>query len=215
MNDATPVRRRTVRVNEISDARMNDAKTQSQYQPYKDAAWGFINHWYPALFSEELPEQAVEGIQIAGVQILLRRAAGKLYGIGVAAIVEPSVSNMGYISTVLTAEQRAKAGPKNGAIASATVAIDLLGAAELGSFDDTAALIAELDLLITVDTAFAHLAGGLGAPVWLMLPKAADWRWALAPERTPWYPSMRLFRQHRAGDWDEVLARVAAALAAG
>lgn len=67
--------------NEISDARMNDAKTQSQYQPYKDAAWGFINHWYPALFSEELPEQAVEGIQIAGVPILLRRAAGKLYAI--------------------------------------------------------------------------------------------------------------------------------------
>jgi CO/xanthine dehydrogenase Mo-binding subunit len=55
------------------------------------------------------------------------RAAGRLYGIGVAAIVEPSVSNMGYISTVLTAEQRAKAGPKNGAIASATVGIDLLG----------------------------------------------------------------------------------------
>ncbi len=82
MNDPTPVRRRTtVRVNEISADRMNDEKTQSQYQPYKDAAWGFINHWYPALFSEELPEQAVEGIQIAGVPILLRRAAGKLYAI--------------------------------------------------------------------------------------------------------------------------------------
>ena len=75
MNDQAPVRRRTVRVNEISTARMNDEKTQSQYQPYKDAAWGFVNHWYPALFSEELPEQAVEGIQIAGIPILLRRAA--------------------------------------------------------------------------------------------------------------------------------------------
>lgn len=82
MNEATPVRRRTtVRKNEISADRMNDEKTQSQYQPYKDAAWGFVNHWYPALFTEELPEQAVEGIQIAGIPILLRRAAGKLYAI--------------------------------------------------------------------------------------------------------------------------------------
>lgn len=73
-----PIRRRT---GTISDARVNDSKTQSQYQPYKDAAWGFINHWYPALFSNELEEGDVEGIQICGVQIVLRRSKGKIYAL--------------------------------------------------------------------------------------------------------------------------------------
>ncbi|MBL8646146.1 MAG: Rieske 2Fe-2S domain-containing protein [Sphingosinicella sp.] len=82
MNEATPIRRRqTVRLNEISDKRMNDQKLQGQYQPYKDAAWGFINHWYPALFSEELPEEGVEGIQICGIPIVLRRVDGKIYAL--------------------------------------------------------------------------------------------------------------------------------------
>jgi phenylpropionate dioxygenase-like ring-hydroxylating dioxygenase large terminal subunit len=82
MSESTPVRRRTiVNKHEISDKRMNDQKTQSQYQPYKDAAWGFINHWYPALFSEELPDQHVEGIQICGVPILLRRSNGRIYAV--------------------------------------------------------------------------------------------------------------------------------------
>ena len=76
MNEATPIRRRqAVRLNEISDKRMNDQKLQGQYQPYKDAAWGFINHWYPALFSEELPEEGVEGIQICGVPIVFDTVA--------------------------------------------------------------------------------------------------------------------------------------------
>lgn len=83
MNDATPVRRRKKDVinARISDKRTNDAKTQSQYQPYKDAEWGFINHWYPALFSEELKDGNVEGIQICGVQIVLRRVKGKIYAL--------------------------------------------------------------------------------------------------------------------------------------
>lgn len=83
MNNVTPVRRRSpaARVNTISDRRVNDAKIQGQYQPYKDAAWGFINHWYPALFSEELPEDHVEGVQICGVPIVLRRSGGKVYAL--------------------------------------------------------------------------------------------------------------------------------------
>jgi nitrite reductase/ring-hydroxylating ferredoxin subunit len=80
MDQPSPVRRR-VRTNAISDQRTNDAKTQSQYQPYKDAEWGFINHWYPALFSEELAEDQVEGIQICGIPIVLRRVDGKVYAI--------------------------------------------------------------------------------------------------------------------------------------
>lgn len=82
MNENTPIRRRkTIGHAGIAAERMNDDKTQSQYGPYKEAAWGFINHWYPALFSEELPEQHVEGIQICGVPIVLRRVNGRIFAI--------------------------------------------------------------------------------------------------------------------------------------
>jgi tetratricopeptide (TPR) repeat protein len=76
-------------------------------------------------------------------------------------------------------------------------------------FADTAALMSELDLIITVDTATAHLAGALGRPVWTMIMFSADWRWGLEREDCPWYPTMRLFRQCKVGDWDEVVQRVA------
>jgi Flp pilus assembly protein TadD len=86
--------------------------------------------------------------------------------------------------------------------------------AHLTDFADTAALVEALDLIITVDTAVAHVAGALGKPVWLLSRFDACWRW-LQPERddTPWYPTMRLFRQTSPGDWPEVMRRVAAALA--
>jgi ADP-heptose:LPS heptosyltransferase len=84
----------------------------------------------------------------------------------------------------------------------------------LVDFEDTAALIANLDLVITVDTAVAHLAGGLGRPVWILLPYAADWRWLTGRDDSPWYPSAKLFRQRRAGDWGDVLLRVRQALIA-
>lgn len=80
MSEQPIIRRRQVK-NGISDARANNAKTQSQYQPYKDAAWGFINHWYPALFSNELAEDQVEGIQICGIPIVLRRVDGKVFAL--------------------------------------------------------------------------------------------------------------------------------------
>jgi hypothetical protein len=79
---------------------------------------------------------------------------------------------------------------------------------ELVDFAETAAVISELDLVITVDTAVAHLAGSLGKPVWLLLTYSPDWRWMLDREDTPWYPTMRLFRQKRPGEWGEVLDRV-------
>lgn len=90
--------------------------------------------------------------------------------------------------------------------------IDL--AQHITDFADTAAFVSELDLIIAVDTAIVHLAGALGRPVWTLLPLAPDWRWGLEREDTPWYPTMRLFRQKRAGDWDEVIQRVDEALAA-
>lgn len=81
-----------------------------------------------------------------------------------------------------------------------------------GPFMDTAAVIRHLDLIITVDTAIAHLAGGMGAPVWLLLQCSPDWRWMLDGHQTPWYPTMRLFRQRQLHDWDGVFAEVAESL---
>lgn len=80
------------------------------------------------------------------------------------------------------------------------------------SLDDTAAAIAELDLIISVDTAAAHLAGALGRPTWVMLPHAPDWRWQIGRDDSPWYPTLRLFRQPAPDDWDSVVSTVADAL---
>lgn len=79
---------------------------------------------------------------------------------------------------------------------------------ELTDFNQTAALIASLDLVITIDTATAHLAGALGIPTWLMLPAVPDWRWLLDREDSPWYPSMRIFRQPTPGAWEPVIAMI-------
>ncbi|HWA44898.1 MAG TPA: tetratricopeptide repeat protein [Hypericibacter adhaerens] len=81
-------------------------------------------------------------------------------------------------------------------------------------FADTAGLVAELDLVVTVDTGVAHLAGALARPVWIMLPVESDPRWYVGREDSPWYPTARLLRQSRAGDWETVTAAVAKALAA-
>jgi Flp pilus assembly protein TadD/ADP-heptose:LPS heptosyltransferase len=83
-----------------------------------------------------------------------------------------------------------------------------LGKSLSDSVADTAALFANLDLLITIDTAVAHLAGGLGMPAWVALPTASDWRWLRGREDSPWYPSLRLFRQQARGDWDGVFGRL-------
>jgi len=85
---------------------------------------------------------------------------------------------------------------------------------ELEDFADTAAIISLLDLVISVDTSVAHLAGALGKPVWILLQYAADWRWLLERHDNPWYPSARLFRQPRIGDWESVTPRVHEALQA-
>jgi tetratricopeptide (TPR) repeat protein len=79
-------------------------------------------------------------------------------------------------------------------------------------FLDVAAIIANCDLVITSDTCIAHLAGAMGHPTWLLLPKVPDWRWGLQKESTFWYPSMRIFRQTDAGDWKGVMSRVTRAL---
>jgi Glycosyltransferase family 9 (heptosyltransferase) len=80
---------------------------------------------------------------------------------------------------------------------------------DVRDFSDTAAILNELDLLVTVDTSPAHVAGAMGRPVWVMIPFNCDWRWMLEGESTPWYPTMRLFRQDRYGQWDGAIARLA------
>ncbi|MBV9862567.1 MAG: glycosyltransferase family protein [Alphaproteobacteria bacterium] len=86
--------------------------------------------------------------------------------------------------------------------------------ADLANFDETAAVIGNLDLLITVDSAVAHLAGALNRPVWMLTPRPSDWRWMLERADSPWYPSLRLFRQPRPGAWAEVVEAVRLELAA-
>ena len=83
---------------------------------------------------------------------------------------------------------------------------------DLTDFNVTAATIAELDLVISVDTAVAHLAGAMGKPVWILLPYAPDWRWMSDGDRSPWYESAALFRQNNPGDWRSVVNDVDNAL---
>jgi hypothetical protein len=79
---------------------------------------------------------------------------------------------------------------------------------EISDFADTAALIELVDVVITVDTSVAHLAGAMGKPVWVLLPSNPDWRWLLHREDSPWYPTARLFRQPAIGDWAGVIDQV-------
>ena len=83
---------------------------------------------------------------------------------------------------------------------------------EIADFDDTMAILACLDLLVTVDTSIGHLAGAMGRPVWIMLPRSPDWRWLLDRADTPWYPTARLFRQDTDRSYASVIARIAARL---
>jgi hypothetical protein len=83
---------------------------------------------------------------------------------------------------------------------------------ELADFADSAALVSGLDLVVSVDTAAAHLAGALGKPTWVLIPFAPNWRWQLHREDSPWYPTLRLFRQEKSREWEQPIQRVAAAL---
>jgi hypothetical protein len=82
----------------------------------------------------------------------------------------------------------------------------------VGDLHETAAILQNLDLVVTPCSALAHLAGGLGVRAWVALAWMADWRWLSERDDSPWYPSLRLFRQRRAGDWDDVFQRMAEAL---
>jgi hypothetical protein len=110
--------------------------------------------------------------------------------------------------------QRGPGGDQWDAIARAWPTVDLIGLAQEPheAWMESAALICALDLVITVDTAVAHLAGALGKPVWVALPFSPDWRWLLEREDSPWYPTLRLFRQTQPEDWPGVFQRIRQAL---
>jgi Flp pilus assembly protein TadD len=99
-----------------------------------------------------------------------------------------------------TASEQAKNPPKEMTITDYT--------ADIKTFADTAAMLANLDLVITVDTSVAHVAGAIGRPIWIMIPIRPDYRWMLDRDDSPWYPTMRIFRQKTRGDWGEVISRV-------
>lgn len=96
-----------------------------------------------------------------------------------------------------------------GRFAVVTLGCEPAGGNDTRDFLDTAAVVKHLDLVVTPDSAVAHLAGSLGIPVWVALPSVAEWRWMLDRDDSPWYPSMRLFRQQAAGDWPSVFKRMA------
>ncbi|KAA0584391.1 glycosyltransferase family protein (plasmid) [Azospirillum oryzae] len=104
-------------------------------------------------------------------------------------------------------------GPTEGQAANPPGGFPLLNLSpDIKDFADTAAIMAGLDLVVCVDTSVAHLAGALGVPVWVLVPFAPDWRWMLDRDDSPWYPTMRLFRQDRPGSWDGTMDRLEHAL---
>ncbi len=116
----------------------------------------------------------------------------------------------GVPNTTMFSLQKGKPAAEIGQCACTALVTDLAPA--LQDFADTAAVISQLDLIITVDTAPAHLAGAMGREVWVLVPYVPDWRWLTRREDTPWYPTMRLFRQSRPGAWEELFDRVRKAL---
>ena len=95
----------------------------------------------------------------------------------------------------------------NGRLSELSKFTDTLGIA-LVDFSDTAAVVDQLDLVVSVDTSVAHLAGALGRPIWTLIPFLPDWRWQLEGEISPWYPTMRLFRQSERNNWKPAMDQV-------
>lgn len=126
-----------------------------------------------------------------------------LRSLPLAVLLEPLIAIEGVVWISLQ-----KGPPAAEAEGTALVRADL----DIADFEDTAALLAEIDLLITVDTSILHLAGALGRPVWGLIAFVPDWRWMLERPDSPWHPSLRLFRQARSGDWRDPTREVATAL---
>ena len=112
---------------------------------------------------------------------------------------------------LVSCDRRNVWAPSTRRFSTAAIGVDFLGD-EIVDFRDGAAILANMDLAITIDTSLAHLAGAMGKPVWVLLADVPDWRWMLEGRDTPWYPTATLFRQRQPGDWAGVLAEVRRAL---
>ncbi len=155
-----------------------------------------LQQWRTRLDAELLAGQLRVGIAWAGSPSHVRDAQRSMAFSQLGPLLD--VNGVSFVSL-----QKDVPDADRAALAAATNVLDV--SATLRSFSDTAALIANLDLVVTVDSAVAHLAGTLGARVLVLLPKPADWRWLIDRSDTPWYPTMRLIRQQLSGDWEPVL----------
>jgi pentatricopeptide repeat protein len=186
-----------------------------------------VPHRLAALMPEpfaEVPYMSVSAAKAGDWPRRVSKLAGGKRRIGVVWAGSPTFSNDRYRSMPAAALrplgeipgiawfslQKGAARAQLGGIESALKPHDLTGL--IHDFADTAALIQQLDLVITVDTSVAHLAGALGKPVWVLLPANWDWRWMLDRDDSPWYPTARVFRQTELGDWSAVIGEVEVAL---
>jgi len=185
--------------------------------PYLAAAPGLVAQWRARLAGAGLAGAGLAGAGLAGAGLA---GAGPRIGIVWAGRRTPDPnrttelgwfvalaesSDVRFLSLQLGPEQAEARGDHSGRIVDVTAGI--------ADFADTAAILAGLDLVITIDTALAHLAGAVGRPTWTLLPFHADWRWFMTREESPWYPTMRLFRQPAFGDWQSVFSRLGDELA--
>ena len=173
-------------------------------KPYIKAAEQQILHWKQKLALEKRP---IIGINWQGSQ-LGTKLAKSLPLVAFAPILEKTDASLLSLQKGDGSEQMADC-PFHHRFVACQEEIN-----QTWDFLETAAMVANCDLIITSDTALAHLAGGMGQPTWLLLKKVPDWRWGMEGDTTFWYPSMRLFRQRERGNWAEVMERVARALEA-
>jgi tetratricopeptide (TPR) repeat protein len=173
--------------------------------PYLRADAAAVAQWRQRL--GELPQRLKVGIAWAGNPMLKNDRHRSIAPSLLAPLAE--VPGVRLISLQMTA--------MSGVAANAPTVAAEIGmtdwTAELADFADTAALVANLDLIICVDTAVAHLAGAMARPVWSLIPANNDWRWLIGREDSPWYPTMRIFRQKKLGDWTTPVDQIARALA--
>jgi hypothetical protein len=170
----------------------------------------------------EVPYMSVSAARVGAWPARVRKLAGARRKVGVVWAGSPTFANDRFRSMPLAALGALadvpdiawfslQKGPARAQLADAALKPhDLTD--HIQDFADTAALIGQLDLVIAVDTSVAHLAGALGKPVWVLLPANYDWRWMLDRDDSPWYPTMRLFKQTTLGDWEPVVRRVKEAL---
>lgn len=165
--------------------------------PYLKAEQDRVEAWAERM--KQYPAKIKVGIVWAGSNQNPRDASRSMKLMDFAPLASVSGVRLFGLQKGIAAMQIFSAGPSMGIVDFAPF---------LNSFDDTAAALMNLDLLISVDTSVAHLAGALGKPVWLLIERVPDWRWMLNRSETAWYPTMKLFRQPRRGDWETVIQQV-------